>query len=149
MCVCIAVAVCGDAGCGKSTLIGVLVQGGLDNGAGLRRLEVFRCVNWLGVGSGGTAHSIVLAHSLFPSTSHKHEIENGRTSSISQQIMGFDVKGNVVNYASSLSFPTAAEIVRGSAKVINLIDLAGHKKYLKTTGTTCCSASQPQTCSPH
>ena len=54
-------ALLGDEDSGKSTLIGVLFTGSLDNGAGMKRLEVCR---------------------------HVHEIEHGRTSSISQQILG-------------------------------------------------------------
>ncbi|CAK4206967.1 unnamed protein product [Aphanomyces euteiches] len=55
------VSVIGDVDSGKSTLIGVLTRGCLDDGNGLARMQVFR---------------------------HLHEIENGRTSSISEQIMG-------------------------------------------------------------
>jgi GTPase len=51
----------GNVDAGKSTLIGVLTRGKLDNGRGLARSNVFQ---------------------------HKHEITSGRTSSISQQIMG-------------------------------------------------------------
>ena len=59
-------AVCGNVDSGKSTMIGVLTRGKLDNGRGLVRVNVFQ---------------------------HKHELESGRTSSISQQIMGFNAKG--------------------------------------------------------
>ena len=56
---------------GKSTLVAVLTHGAggaplLDNGRGSARMAVFR---------------------------HKHEIESGRTSSISQQILGYDAAG--------------------------------------------------------
>lgn len=63
---------------------------------------------------------------------HKHEIETGRTSSISHEILGFDSKGKVVN-SSSVRNMTSAEICESSAKLVNFIDLAGHEKYLKTT----------------
>lgn len=54
---------------GKSTMLGVLVKGGLDDGRGKARVNLFR---------------------------HKHEIESGRTSSVGMEIMGFDSKGDVV-----------------------------------------------------
>jgi GTPase len=54
---------------GKSTMLGVLVKGGLDDGRGKARVNLFR---------------------------HKHEIESGRTSSVGMEIMGFDSKGEVV-----------------------------------------------------
>jgi GTPase len=98
-------AVCGNVDSGKSTLIGVLTRGHLDNGRGLARSNVFQ---------------------------HKHEIETGRTSSIAHQIMGYDSKGEIVNYGL-FGTPSWKEIIEKSAKVITFIDLAGHEKYLKTT----------------
>lgn len=99
------VAVCGNVDAGKSTLIGVLTRGTLDNGRGSARANVF---------------------------THKHEVDTGRTSSISHQIMGFDSKGNIVNY-NHLGNPSWQDIVSESKKVCTFIDLAGHEKYLKTT----------------
>jgi len=102
-------AVCGNVDSGKSTLIGVLTRGKLDNGRGLARLNVFQ---------------------------HKHEISSGRTSSISHQIMGFDSKGNIVNYSQHDTIDQQIgwrEIVDKSSKVVTFIDLAGHERYLKTT----------------
>ncbi|XP_016150703.1 GTP-binding protein 2-like [Sinocyclocheilus grahami] len=97
------VAVLGNVDSGKSTLLGVLTQGELDNGRGRARLNLFR---------------------------HLHEIQTGRTSSISFEILGFNSKGAVVNYSDSR---TAEEICESSSKMITFIDLAGHYKYLKTT----------------
>lgn len=63
---------------------------------------------------------------------HRHEKETGRTSSISQQILGFDDFGNVVN-------PTVhgqldwGQLCQNSSKIVNFYDLAGHEKYFKTT----------------
>jgi len=102
----IRVAVVGNVDSGKSTLLGVLTRGGLDNGRGLARMNVFR---------------------------HKHEIETGRTSSISQEIMGFDSKGKVVNYSNVHNTVTSQEICEQSSKIVTFIDLAGHEKYLRTT----------------
>ncbi|PIK49104.1 putative GTP-binding protein 1 [Apostichopus japonicus] len=78
-----------------------------DNGRGLARLKLFR---------------------------HKHEMESGRTSSVGNDILGFDSKGNVVNqpdtHGGGLDW---MHICESSSKVITFIDLAGHEKYLKTT----------------
>jgi len=63
------IAVVGNVDAGKSTMLGVLVKGGLDDGRGKARVNLFR---------------------------HKHEIESGRTSSVGMEIMGFDSKGDVV-----------------------------------------------------
>ena len=54
---------------GKSTMLGVLVKGSLDDGRGKARVNLFR---------------------------HKHEVESGRTSSVGMEIMGFDTHGEVV-----------------------------------------------------
>lgn len=53
---------------GKSTLLGVLTHGELDNGRGFARQKLFR---------------------------HKHEMESGRTSSVGNDILGFDQEGQV------------------------------------------------------
>ena len=50
-------------------MLGVLVKGGLDDGRGKARVNLFR---------------------------HKHEVESGRTSSVGMEIMGFDTRGDVV-----------------------------------------------------
>uniref|UniRef100_A0A7S3DEN1 Tr-type G domain-containing protein n=1 Tax=Palpitomonas bilix TaxID=652834 RepID=A0A7S3DEN1_9EUKA len=99
------IAVIGNVDAGKSTLIGVLTKGKLDNGRGSARMNVFR---------------------------YRHEAENGRTSAISLQIMGLDAKGDVVNY-SSLRDPSWSEIAEKSSKILTFVDLAGHEKYIKTT----------------
>lgn len=102
----IRVAVCGNVDAGKSTFIGVLTKGQLDNGRGLARVNVFN---------------------------HRHEVECGRTSSVSQQILGFGASGECVNYATDIHNLTWGDIIERSYKVISFIDLAGHEKYLKTT----------------
>ncbi|XP_022081456.1 GTP-binding protein 2-like [Acanthaster planci] len=103
------VAVLGNVDVGKSTLLGVLTQGELDNGRGRARLNLFR---------------------------HLHEIQSGRTSSISHETLGFNSKGEVINYGDSQQgCLTAEEICENASKLITLIDLAGHHKYLKTTIT--------------
>lgn len=101
----IRVAVVGNVDAGKSTLLGVLTHGELDNGRGLSRQKLFR---------------------------HKHEAETGRTSSVGNDILGFDSVGNVVNKPEHGSLDWV-KICEKSSKVITFIDLAGHERYLKTT----------------
>lgn len=101
----IRIAVVGNVDAGKSTLLGVLTHGQLDNGRGLARQKLFR---------------------------HKHEAETGRTSSVGNDILGFDGIGNVVNKSEHGSLDWA-KICEKSSKVITFIDLAGHERYLKTT----------------
>ncbi|MGC9780685.1 MAG: elongation factor 1-alpha [Candidatus Heimdallarchaeota archaeon] len=101
----IRIAVAGNVDSGKSTLVGVLTRGNLDNGRGLARVNVFR---------------------------HKHEVETGRTSSVSQQILGFNSKGEIVNY-NQIGNQSWTRIIEESSKVLTFIDLGGHEKYLKTT----------------
>jgi GTPase len=101
----IRVAVVGNVDAGKSTLLGVLTHGELDNGRGFARQRLFR---------------------------HKHEMESGRTSSVGNDILGFDSIGNVVNKPDHGTLDWV-KICEQSAKVITFIDLAGHERYLKTT----------------
>ncbi|XP_041363062.1 GTP-binding protein 1-like [Gigantopelta aegis] len=101
----IRVAVVGNVDAGKSTLLGVLTHGELDNGRGVARQKLFR---------------------------HKHEMESGRTSSVGNDILGFDTYGNVVNKPDHGHLDWI-KICEQAAKVITFIDLAGHEKYLKTT----------------
>ncbi|XP_024083663.1 GTP-binding protein 1 [Cimex lectularius] len=101
----IRVAVVGNVDAGKSTLLGVLTHGELDNGRGHARQKLFR---------------------------HKHEMESGRTSSVGNDILGFDSMGNVVNKPDHGSLDWV-KICQRSSKVITFIDLAGHERYLKTT----------------
>lgn len=100
------IAVVGNVDAGKSTMLGVLVKGNLDDGRGKARVNLFR---------------------------HKHEIESGRTSSVGMEIMGFDTRGEIV--ASNVPGRKLSweEIGSRSAKVISFTDLAGHERYLRTT----------------
>ena len=101
----ITIGVLGEEGTGKSTLIGVLKNGKLDNGA-------------------GSARSNILIH--------KHEITSGKTSSFSHQILGFDEKGDITNY-DRLSTANIKEIVHKSTKIINFYDMAGSAKTFNRT----------------
>lgn len=99
------VVVAGSVDTGKSSLIGVLTNGKLDDGRGSARLNVFN---------------------------FSHEVKSGRTSSIAHHILGFDKKGKVVNYQDQ-GKKSWTDIVRESSKIISINDMPGHEKYLKTT----------------
>ncbi|KAI6227583.1 Protein synthesis factor and Translation elongation factor EFTu EF1A domain containing protein [Aphelenchoides fujianensis] len=101
------IAVVGNVDAGKSTFLGVLTHNTLDDGRGHARKKLFR---------------------------HKHEFETGRTSSVGNDILGFDCHGNIVNnpdpHSGRLDW---VSISMKASKMITFIDLAGHEKYLKTT----------------
>ena len=113
------IAVVGNVDSGKSTIIGVLTGGSMDNGRGLARSRVFL---------------------------HKHENATGRTSCISQHIMGYDSALTPVYNPSSASSSAQlknkswSSVVTQSSHIVTFIDLAGHERYLKTTiaGLTGC-----------
>ncbi|CAF0825149.1 unnamed protein product [Adineta ricciae] len=102
------VAVTGNVDAGKSTLLGVLTHGVLDDGRGVARQKLFR---------------------------HKHEVETGRTSSVGNDILGFDAQGEIVNRPDTHGNQALdwTDICQRATKVVTFIDLAGHEKYLKTT----------------
>lgn len=56
----------------------------------------------------------------------------GRTSCISHETLGFDALGNVVNYKYN-EMMTAEEISDRSTKLVTFMDLAGHRRYMRTT----------------
>lgn len=106
------IATMGNVDAGKSTLVGVLTHGQLDNGRGQARARVFRM---------------------------QHESETGRTSSISQHLLGFAADNNPVHQPASNSQTAAAKtkqwrhVMTASKSSVTFIDLCGHEKYLKTT----------------
>ncbi|ORY97237.1 P-loop containing nucleoside triphosphate hydrolase protein [Syncephalastrum racemosum] len=104
----IRVAVVGNVDAGKSTLLGVLTKGGLDDGRGKARLNLFR---------------------------HKHEIESGRTSSVGGEILGFDADSKAILHPDNHSARKMSwdAVCAKAAKVLSFVDLAGHERYLKTT----------------
>ncbi|KAF9474221.1 GTP-binding protein 1 [Pholiota conissans] len=108
-------AVVGNVDSGKSTTLGVLTRGALDDGRGRARVGLFR---------------------------HKHELETGRTSSVGMEILGFGPSGAPIlpNTAKSNDPDVIRrekmgweEISLQAAKIVSFIDLAGHERYLKTT----------------
>ena len=104
----IRVAVVGNVDSGKSTLTSVLTKSILDDGRGSARLRVFN---------------------------YSHEAKNGRTSSIANEIMGFDEHGHQIFPEHFVANKNKywSEIMAKTKKVVSLIDLCGHEKYLKTT----------------
>lgn len=104
----IKVSVAGNVDSGKSSFLGVITKGILDNGRGLSRSTIFN---------------------------FKHELNSGRTSSIAHHILGFDAWGKEVNYRDNNTTLSWPQIIEKSNKIITFYDLAGHEKYLKTTIT--------------
>lgn len=106
----IRIAVVGNVDAGKSTLIGTLTTSCLDDGRGKSRTSIMK---------------------------HRHEIESGRTSTATTHLMGFRSTGEPIAGKDSIRAPnkskTEDEVARESYRVITLMDLAGHEKYLKTT----------------
>lgn len=66
----------GTGECGKSTLLGVLLSGKLDNGNGHARIKILN---------------------------HKHEVLTGVTSSLTYTLIGFDEKGNILDGRNKLN----------------------------------------------
>ncbi|KAH7904507.1 P-loop containing nucleoside triphosphate hydrolase protein [Hygrophoropsis aurantiaca] len=105
-------AVVGNVDSGKSTTLGVLTRGALDDGRGRARVSLFR---------------------------HKHEIETGRTSSVGMEILGFGPNGAPILPGIAQSGDARREklgwdeISAQAAKIVSFSDLAGHERYLKTT----------------
>lgn len=105
----IRVAVVGNVDAGKSTLIGTLTTSSLDDGRGKSRTAIMK---------------------------HRHEIESGRTSTVSSHLMGFRSTGESIagrDQVRGAKRRSEDEIAREAYRIITLMDLAGHEKYLKTT----------------
>lgn len=116
----ITVVVCGPVDAGKSSLVGVISTGELDDGRGRARNNIF---------------------------SHAHEHASGRTSCISHNIIKYIAKQDCIELLSTkINKKYDPKIVKridmncdeniyniNGDKIVSLIDLAGHEKYLKTT----------------
>eukprot|EP00299_Pterocystis_sp_00344_P013929 c6876_g1_i2.p1 GENE.c6876_g1_i2~~c6876_g1_i2.p1 ORF type:complete len:330 (+),score=78.21 c6876_g1_i2:37-1026(+) len=96
---------CGDVGAGKTTLLAVLTHNYLDDGSGTARTRILR---------------------------HKHELETGRTSSVSYEMLGFDEQNNLLNDQCDPR-PTATEIASKASKIVLISDLAGGERFTSTT----------------
>lgn len=105
----IRVVVVGNVDAGKSTLIGAITTSTLDDGRGRCRTSIMK---------------------------HRHEIETGRTSTVSTHLMGFKSNGEPITRKDNVrgnKRKTDDEVARESHRICTLVDLAGHEKYLKTT----------------
>jgi GTPase len=112
----ISIVVCGPVDAGKSSLVGVLTSGQLDDGRGKARKNIFQ---------------------------HAHEFDTGRTSAISQNVIKYMIEDNIVKLVSTkpnrkfdpkvVSTIEMKGLPINNDKIVSLIDLAGHEKYLKTT----------------
>jgi Elongation factor Tu GTP binding domain len=105
----IRVAVVGNVDAGKSTMIGTLTTSSLDDGRGKSRTSIMK---------------------------HRHEIESGRTSTATTHLMGFRNTGEPITGKDTVRAykkKSEDEIARESYRLVTLMDLAGHEKYLKTT----------------
>ncbi|KAL7436741.1 hypothetical protein ACHAXM_008694 [Skeletonema potamos] len=105
----IRVAVVGNVDAGKSTLIGTLTTSFLDDGRGSSRTSIMK---------------------------HRHEIESGRTSTSSSHMLGFRHSGEPIAGRDKIranKMKSEDEIAREAYRIVTLMDLAGHEKYLKTT----------------
>ncbi|MGB9936558.1 MAG: GTPBP1 family GTP-binding protein [Methanobacterium sp.] len=99
------IGVAGHVDHGKSTLIGTLTTGNLDNGSG--RTRIFLDLQ-------------------------KHEIERGLSADLSFAIYGFS-KGHPVRVKNPLNKKEKARLVEESDKVISFVDTVGHEPWLRTT----------------
>lgn len=112
------ITVCGPVDAGKSSLIGVLTKGNLDDGRGSARSQVLK---------------------------HNHELKSGRTSSITLNPLKYETRDNQITLNSTRTkkneepeklkdlYFNKKYIKSNGNKIISLVDLAGHEKYLKTT----------------
>jgi GTPase len=99
----IKIALIGESGVGKTTLMSVLLYNSVDDGNGKARSYISK---------------------------HLHELDTGCTSSIVYDSFGISSNGDILNYKDNM---TQIEIAQESTKLITLIDLPGERKYIKTT----------------
>lgn len=97
------IALVGPPDAGKTTLLGTITSGESDNGDGSARSSIFR---------------------------YDHEMEEGVTSSIKHEIIGFK-DGQIINYSTGFMYG-AEDIACNSDKLISFVDLPGELKYNKT-----------------
>ncbi|KAF2166349.1 hypothetical protein M409DRAFT_66793 [Zasmidium cellare ATCC 36951] len=96
---------------GKSTLLGTLTTSTLDNGRGKSRLSMLR---------------------------HRHEINSGITSSVTQELLGYqdtsDGDVEVVNYANEdIASWIDIHAAAAGSRLVFISDSAGHPRYRRTT----------------
>ena len=90
---------------GKSTLVGCLVSGELDNGDGKTRIFL---------------------------DTQKHEIERGLSADLSYAVYGFK-NGKAIRLKNPLSKSERASVVEKADKIVTFVDTVGHEPWLRTT----------------
>ncbi|KAK3336565.1 hypothetical protein B0T19DRAFT_42977 [Cercophora scortea] len=102
----IRVTLTGPTTSGKSSLLGTLLTGILDNGHGISRLSLLK---------------------------HRHEIASGITSSVAQELIGYS-GDNIINYARSgiESWIDIHDFTK-AGRLAYLVDSAGHPRFRRTT----------------
>ncbi len=91
---------------GKSTLVGSLVSGLLDDGDGRTRAFL---------------------------DTQKHEIERGLSADLSYAVYGFARDGSPIRLADPLDKREKAQIVERAHKIVSFVDTVGHEPWLRTT----------------
>ncbi|KAI9184300.1 hypothetical protein H9P43_003353 [Blastocladiella emersonii ATCC 22665] len=145
------VAVGGNVDSGKSSLLGVLTKNALDNGRGKARVALLKHAHEL---STGRTSSVGLECMGFDATGR----QVGVSFNAATEVVGATVKppvfgGSADDVAGEASASAAAtradlprtaawdEIAQKSAKMLSLIDLAGHERYLKSAMYGMCGAA--------
>ncbi len=100
------IATAGHVDHGKSTLVGALVSGELDDGSGRTRRYL---------------------------DTQKHEIERGLSADLSYAVYGFTSSGDVIRLRNPLSREERAGVVARAAKLVSFVDTVGHEPWLRTT----------------
>ncbi len=100
------IATAGHVDHGKSTLVGTLVSGNLDDGRGKTRRYL---------------------------DTQKHEIERGLSADLSYAVYGFGDDGEVFRIKNPLSKRDKAGVVGRSKKLVSFVDTVGHEPWLRTT----------------
>ena len=100
------IAIVGEVDASKSTFIGVISTGVLDDGRGLARASVLTC---------------------------KHELESGRTSNINTVLACFARYSSTTNAKTVEDATAKLEQLNLKPQRIRFLDLAGHERYIGST----------------
>lgn len=100
------VSLTGPTTSGKTSLLGTLSNGALDNGRGSSRINLLK---------------------------HQHEVASGRTSSVAQELVGYD-RTRICNYTTDdiNSWPDIHDRAEDD-RLVFFLDSAGHPRYHRTT----------------
>ncbi|GAP83586.1 putative GTP-binding protein [Rosellinia necatrix] len=100
------VSLTGPTTSGKTTLLGTLANGTLDDGRGRSRSYLLK---------------------------HRHEVVSGRTSSVAQELIGYEGE-NILNYTCMdiKAWPDIHDRAQ-DGRLVFLLDSAGHPRYQRTT----------------